>query len=769
MPSAATTAAPKIPWFAAGVVGLVCAAYANSLGGPFVFDDTHAILDNPTIRSLSWPALAPPRGGGLTVEGRPVLNLTLALNYALSGTRVWSYHLVNLVIHAGAALALFGVIRRTLVRLEKFSVSAAPLAFLAAGLWALHPLQTESVTYVVQRTESLMGLLFLTTLYCALRQAGEPHRRRWTVFAVASCWLGMATKEVMVAAPLLVLLYDRTFLAGTFREAWRLRARLHLGLALSWLLLGFLVVTTGDRGGTIGAAAGVSPWDYLLSQSRAIMHYLRLTVWPDPLVFDYGPDFVSFARALPFAVADVGLVVLTAVALRRRPALGFVGAWFFVILAPTSSFVGGTRQMLAEHRMYLSLAAPLVLAVVGLHRWLGRRSWVLWGVAAAALGTVTVARNRDYRSELAIFGDTVAKRPGNAYARNNYGSALVAAGRHAESAEQFATAARLLPTFAQAHNNLSGALYRLGRPADCLEHAATAVRLQPNYPEAHANLGTARLRLGDPAAAIPHFQTALRLKPDYADALGNLGAAYLQAGRPAEAAAQYLALVRLAPERSDAHYSLGVVRQQSGDLASAIPHYEAALRHRPDYPEAHSNLCLVLLQLNRAADGIAHGEAAVRLAPGFADAHYNLALALSRAARLPDALRHFEHAVRLAPDQADARFQLANALYSSGRPAEAVPHYEFVARAQPANPDAHNNLGSALFQATDRIDDAIACFRTALRLKPGYSAAHSNLGVALLAQHRTADAIAHFDEALRLDATNADAAQHLERLRTQRP
>ena len=174
------------------------------------------------------------------VGGRPVVSLTLAINYALGGMNVWGYHAVNLAIHILAAWTLFGVMRRTLLLpalQERFGSAATPLALAAALLWTIHPLQTESVTYVIQRTESLVGLFYLLTLYCVIRGADvrpASDRPGTRAPSAASCLLGMATKEVMVTAPLIVLLYDRTFLAGSFREAWRRRCGLYLALAATW-------------------------------------------------------------------------------------------------------------------------------------------------------------------------------------------------------------------------------------------------------------------------------------------------------------------------------------------------------------------------------------------------------------------------------------------------------------------------------------------------------------------------------------------------------
>jgi hypothetical protein len=354
------------------------AAYSNSFGGPFVYDDIPAILENTTIRNL-WDAFLPPPG--TTTSGRPLVNLSLALNWAAGGAAVAGYHLLNLLIHLAAGLALFGVVRRTLAKLGQTS-SVLPAAA-AALLWTVHPLQTESVTYVVQRAESLMGLCYLLTIYCFIRSVDGPSGRSWCWLAWAACLGGMASKEVMVSAPLMVWLYDRTFVAGSFRAAWLARKRFYAALASTWLLLGICVASTGgNRGGTVGLDVGVQGWSYGLTQFRAAAHYLRLAVWPQPLVFEYGTFWESGWQAvLPSAALVLALLLGTVVALVRSPVLGFAGAWFFVMLAPTS-LVPGTTQMIVEHRMYLSLAAVVVTAAVAAWLRIGSRSlWAAGGVA----------------------------------------------------------------------------------------------------------------------------------------------------------------------------------------------------------------------------------------------------------------------------------------------------------------------------------------------------------------------------------------------------
>ncbi|HEY8995225.1 MAG TPA: hypothetical protein VIM71_11225, partial [Lacunisphaera sp.] len=243
------------------VVGLV---YANSFTGPFVFDDLPAIADNPSIRRLRplGAVLAPDLDGGVTVSGRPLVNFSLAVNYALGGKGVASYHATNLLIHMLAGLVLLGVVRRTLRRSSSVVLreNAGSVGGFTALLWLLHPLQTESVTYIVQRAEALMGLCYLLSLYGFIRATEATRPGRWFALSVMACLLGMACKEVMVSAPLMILLYDRTFVAGTFRAAWQHRWRYYLALAATWLVLAWLVAGTTGRGGTAGFGTTVGSW-----------------------------------------------------------------------------------------------------------------------------------------------------------------------------------------------------------------------------------------------------------------------------------------------------------------------------------------------------------------------------------------------------------------------------------------------------------------------------------------------------------------------------
>jgi tetratricopeptide (TPR) repeat protein len=670
---------------AAGVL-----AYQNSFTVPFLFDDPAWVERNPRIRH-AWAVKA------LSGTSRPVVQWSLALNYAAGSLDVRGYHAFNLAVHLLAALTLYGVVRRTFTakRLRpRYGQGATGLALAVALLWLVHPLQTESVTYIIQRAESMMGLCYLLTLYCVIRGADSADGRLWYGAGVIACAAGMGTKPVMVTAPLMILLYDRAFLAGSFREALRQRTWLYSGLAATWALLPvWLAAGRGEWNASAGPAyPAVGPVEYALTQPGVILHYLRLSLWPHPLCLDYAwPIARTWADILPPLLVLAVLLGATVWAWKTDPAWGFWGAWFFLILAPSSSVIP-IADAAVEHRMYLPLAAVVTLGVSGLHAVAGRRAGIVVAALAVALGYLTWRRNQDYRSELAIWQDTVARSPDNSRAHNNLGIALKQAGRVPEAIEHYEEALRTEPEYADAHYNLAIAWQQTGRLREAVAHYTESLRIKPDHAEAHNNLGNALARLGRPHEAIAHFEEALRLKPEYADAHLNLGLALADLGRIQEAIRHCEQALRIGPDNAEAHNDFGIVLQREGNLPEAIGQYERALGIKADYAEAHNNLGMVLWRIGRRPEAIGHYEQALRIKPDYAEAHNNLGIALAGLGRVPEAVGHWEQAVRINPDYAEA----------------------------------HYNLGVALEQA-GKLNDAIAQYESALRLKPGFAKAQAGL------------------------------------------
>jgi protein O-mannosyl-transferase len=608
---------------------VLCGAlvYANSLSGPFVRDDAAAIVENPTILSL-WPVtgpLDPPRE--TPVAGRPLVNLTFALNFAAGGFDVGGYHAVNILGHVLVGLLLAGVVRRTLQRPalpDLLGSKAAALSWACAFVWLVHPLNTEVVSYLTQRTEGLMAVFYFSTLYCAVRALDDPHGRahgateasvwwrcRWDVGAVLSCAAGMASKESMVTAPVMVALYDRVFVFGSARQALAQRRFLYGGLAATWVLL-LGLMSTGPRS-SVGFGSTTSGWDYFLNQLEIVGRYLWLTVWPRALVVDYGlPRAMTLGDVAVPGIALLGLGALTLVALYRAPFVGFLGAWFFVTLAPTSSVVPIATEVGAERRMYLPLAGLVVLIVIGGY-WLAARRWprarlpvrevrpashgvgrarvgptrgrnrrvapgglqsshlspivsaVVTGVCAVlALGTVI--RNAEYRDPLTLAETVVERRP-HGRARFALADELIKAGQRDRAIAELRLAVQDYP---QAHFGLANELAAVGRLDEATGHVREFIRRVPESPvlvPARDMLGRFLANQGQLDAAAAEFVEVLRLRPDYLSAAVALGNVRTGQGRFAEAAVQFRQVLAAAPDDIEAVKGLALVER----LARTVP------------------------------------------------------------------------------------------------------------------------------------------------------------------------------------------------------
>lgn len=572
---------PLGPWGLLAAISIVMAtvwAYSNTFGVPFLLDDLHTITENPSIKKI-WSLgdiLLPPAYIG--TAGRPIANLTLALNYYISGHEVWSYHLVNLVIHLLAALTLFGVVRRSCVWNQPDQISPKMAAWLAwgiAAIWAVHPLHSTAVTYISQRCESLMGLFFLTTIYCAIRgwQAADP--RRWHLVAIIAALAGTGVKEVIAVVPVIIFLYDLTFVHRRLLEAWRSSRFLYLGLGLSWALMAILVVLAGKLVPDPRIKV-FSAWEQLATQPEVLVHYLRLAFWPTGLCFDYVWPVATFSQTWPSAVFLTVLLLASVWAFWKRQLAGFLGLSFFIILAPSSSFVP-QPDFAFEYKMYLPLAALIALVVVhgykagrlGLYRFTSNENvrrqagYVIGGsllaVLVIGLGVSTYVRNKDFQSEMAIWNDTVKKRPQSA----------------------------------RAHYNLGLALDRDGRTAEAIPHLQLAISLDPEATDlyvAYASLGAALGKLGQHEEAIKYFRESIRVQPQYAMAYINLGTAFLQLNRPQEAIPYFQEALRLKPEMETGYYSLGYALFQIGQLDSAISSFKKALQINPSFAPAREAL-----------------------------------------------------------------------------------------------------------------------------------------------------------------------------------
>ena len=554
----------RVPiWLLAAVLVVAgIAAYATSFSGVFIGDDVDAIVLNQNLKSLSPIGKAMTAPADTTLAGRPIATLSFAINYAMapSGSRdvmeprpgagpddpfynnVWGYHATNLLIHVLAGLALFGIVRRSLLvpaLRDRFGGASTSLAFGVALLWLVHPLHTDSVTFLVQRVESLMGLFVLATLYCSIRAAETEFKSAgWIAAAVAACALGMGTKEVTFAAPILVGAW--IFLFRPDVRLWESPRWLMLGLASTWIILAVLLLTQNSRSLSVGfGLGGWTWWSYLRTQAGVIVHYLWLVFWPRPLVFHYAWLPVgSWLEVLPQIVllAALGLATLWAF-VRRRP-VAFCGVWFFLILAPSSSILPIASEVAAEHRMYLPLAAVMSTLVIGgyaaveyfagsagaapkLRKQLAPIVWLGVAAIAVVLAWQTSSRNLVYASVETMTEDNVIGRPDNASAQLLYGVQLFRRRQFPQAEASLRKALDLpLPPGSDSqprmmmHLYLGAALSSQRKFDEGLPHLREASAMSPDLMDAYGFIAEAQLSQGKARDAVATLEQALAKKPE---------------------------------------------------------------------------------------------------------------------------------------------------------------------------------------------------------------------------------------------------------------
>lgn len=509
--------APLLAIFFIAVASVL--AYCNTFSVPFIFDDDDSIRLNQTIRSL-WPIgpVLKPIEGGATVAGRPILNLSFAVNYAIGGESLLGFHITNLLLHILASATLYaflGKLLRAAVIRERFQGDPLSLAFWISLIWALHPIQTESVTYIAQRAESLAGLFYLLTLYFFARGVESPDKKPWLLASVAACAIGMGCKEIVASVPIIALLYDRIFVAGSFREAFRQRWSFHATMAATWLLLAYFILATNNRGNTAGLNLSISSFDYFKTQCFAILEYLRLTCWPHPLVLDYGTRIsTSPSVFILSALVLSGMAIASLFAAFRGSAYGFLGVWFFAVLAPTSSFVPVVTQTMATHRMYLALAPVLTAALLLAYSRFGQKALFACAPIAFIFGTLTFIRNRDYQSEKSIWADTILKCPSNERALLNLSEIFVHEGKYSEAFALAEESLKMSPRNPKAHSLLAMSLFDMNRTDESLKHFQHALFLDPSNGFHYRNLGIALYELGRFEEAKRYLNEALRINPD---------------------------------------------------------------------------------------------------------------------------------------------------------------------------------------------------------------------------------------------------------------
>lgn len=615
-------------------VVLACAVgviYGGAIHSPLIYDDASTVTLNRSIVRL-FPLLGdnanpgpltPPKD--FVTSGRPLVNLTFALNYRFGQLDTTGYHIVNLLIHVLNASLLFAVVRnglRSTYCAHRYDSVAIGLSFAIALVWAVHPLQTDAVEYISQRTELMVAFFYLSTLFACQRYfaaATTPSRRAWLTVATMACALGAGCKEVMVTAPVLILLYDRTFESGSFRQAFDRNWPLYAGLTLSWGVI-FALNISGPRSDTAGFHHQLNALTWWLTQTKVLAIYFRLVVWPWPLIIHRHVPYIStYFQAIPWVTAAGAFGLFVLYRLWKGTALGYLGAWVLIILSPTL-VVPIITEVAAERRLYLPLAAFVTLGVTALYELVVRvqaaqspahvavegaatnaehveastgddatpqKSSGLSPLAitiscaaclALVLAGVSRVRMEAYRDELAIFQDAVDHQPDDPICTYTLALDLQQAGRAKEAIPHFRRSIELRKGSAppKIDKYLGLALTETGAYDEAIERLQRAVAEEPDNLALRRSYGVALINGGRQSDAILQFERLTQAQPSAED-FDYLGAALINANRAGEAVDRLQTALRLKPELFLARFKLALAYAKLGKTEEAIAAAQQAL------------------------------------------------------------------------------------------------------------------------------------------------------------------------------------------------
>jgi protein O-mannosyl-transferase len=722
------------------------AAYFPAIRGGLLWDDA-AHITSPRLQTLQglrriWFQL------GTTQQYYPLLHSAFWLEHRLWGDSVLGYHLANVAFHATAA-CLFALV---LARIRPDGRGWPKAEWLAAAVFALHPVCVESVAWISEQKNTLSLVFYLLSALAYLR-FDSGRRRLWYFLAFGLFVLALLSKSVTVTLPaallLAVALRRRAF---SFRRdaapllPW-FAVGIVSGLFTAWVERNFI--------GAKGEAFNMGLVERCLLAGRIVWFYLGKLVWPENLIFIYPRWHVALNGSWSLGCLALAAALGTLWGIRKWSPGPLVALLFFVgSLFPALGFFNVYPfifSFVADHFQYLASLGIIALAAVGgadlawgMIRRLGEkaRGPAEFAFAAIAAGLLSVLfvltwrQSAEYRDAVTLYEETLARNPACWMADNNLGAALTDRGMWNQAIVHLRHAVLLKPDYSDAHNNLGNALVKIpGRSAEAISEFETALRLEPGMTQAHANLGLALADApGTRAEGIGELEAALRGNednPDYARVHADLGAALAADPRQMTAAlSEFESALRLKPDSAEIRETYGIALARAGRLPEADDQLEQALRIRPDDPDFHNNLGGLLALLGRATEAIAQYREAVRLNPNLAGAHFNLGRALRGVGDGEEAIAEHRAAERLAPGSAEIRSSLGSTFYRLGRMQEALAEYREAVRLEPNSARYHYNLGVAL-SAAGAIGEAIAQFGDALQLDPGFSDAHYNLGVAL--------------------------------------
>jgi protein O-mannosyl-transferase len=734
------------------------AAYQPAWNGGLLWDDDKHVT-SPELQSIHgltriWFDL------GATQQYYPLTHSAFWVGHRIWGDATLPYHLVNIGLHVVSAFLLLLILRRLEV----------PGAEFAVALFALHPVQVQSVAWISELKNTLSGVLFLVSALIYLRFDSDRRPRDYAA-SLAVFVAALLAKSVTAVLPgvLLVIFWWRR---------GRLEWRRDVAPTLPFFALGamaglFTAWVERTYIGAQGAEFHLSPIERVLIAGRAIWFYLGKLFWPVGLNFEYPRWSIDPSAAWQY-VYPVGALALLAICWlgRKRSRAPLAALLLFAgILFPALGFVNiypFKYSFVADHFQYLAAIPIMALVsasvVTARNRWMPSHRSVPIAAAAAVLAilaTITWDQSHDYTNAVTLYRSILARNPTSWLAHANLGALLRPAAPD-EALTHLTEAVRLKPDSDVGHYNLANLFQQVGRSEDAVREYGETIRLSPGMALAHYNLGNTLLEMGRTAEAVGAYTDAIGIDPGLGLAHGGLCRALQALGRGVEAQRSCERAIALQPDLAVLHYDYAGLLQTQGQLDQALAEYATAARLRPDSVDAQNDLGSLLQQLGRFDEARQHYEAALAINPGLGLTHSALCSTLQMLRRLDEARHECETAVRLQPNLAVAHYDLGNILQQQGQLEAAVTQYSDALRLESGFAEAHFNLATAL-QALGRRAEAGYHMMQANAAAPNEAGASAIRGAALEGQGRLREAREEYARALQLEPSLAVARQGVAR------
>jgi protein O-mannosyl-transferase len=597
--------------FAVVLAAVTIFAYRPAWHGGFLWDDDAYIINNELLTAPHgwqriWFSLDSPS------QYFPLTYSTFRIEHALWGLNTTGYHWVNLLLHVGNALLVWAVLARL----------GVPGSWLAAAIFALHPVQVESVAWITERKNVLMAFFFLLTLVAWIAFIDKRTRRPWIFYCLALIFYVLALSAKTTACTLPAALFLILWLQKkpiTMRRLMQIVPFVLLGIGMGLLAVWW---ERYHQGTNRAVFAFLSPIERILVASRAVWFYLSKIFWPSNLTFIYPRWNISPADSLDYIWLLAGIAACAVICFLRRyfgRSLEVAAAFFVATLSPVLGFImlfTFRYTFVADHYQYLACIGPIALASAGIvslsDKFTQYRAVIVSAAVLifASLATLTWRQAATYSDIETLWRTTLTRNP----------------------------------ECWMAHTNLGLVLFEKGKIDDAIAHYRSALQMQPDWWDAEYNLGTALLAKGQVDEAILHSEKAVSMRPTDPDAQVSLGNLLAQKGRIDEAIAHYQTAITVRPDHFLARYGLGHALLEKGELDSAIQVCRSALLLRPLDPDCRTTLAIALEEKGNTAEAIQHYQKALELAPRSIPALTNLAwlLATSQDASLRNGLKAVE-------------------------------------------------------------------------------------------------------------------------------